>query len=220
MTLFNFIGKILLLNILVRLNGDFLEHYFTNNEDLKSEIRTIPYSYQNHEFLFMSDNGVFSKNKLDFGSRLLIETFLKEEKRTNLEILDVGCGYGLIGITVSCILDSFVTMCDVNKRALHLATQNIEKNKIKGETILLDGYENITKKYDVIITNPPIRAGKDVVRKILMDAKNYLKENGSLWFVIRKDQGAKSMKAELSNIAECEIIEKSKGFYIMRAKFS
>ncbi|MCI8575313.1 MAG: class I SAM-dependent methyltransferase [Bacilli bacterium] len=197
-----------------------MEHYFTNNENLQSEIRTLAYHYKDEEFLFLSDNGIFSKDKLDFGSRLLIETFLENEKRTNLDLLDVGCGYGFIGITVSKILDSFVTMCDINKRALHLANRNIEKNKIRGETILSNIYENITKKYDVILTNPPIRAGKVVVSKILMDAKNHLKPKGTLWFVIRKDQGAKSMLALVSKIAKCEIIEKSKGFYIMRAEFS
>lgn len=204
----------------MRLNGDFLEHYFTNNENLKSEIRTLSYSYRNHEFLFSSDNGVFSKDKLDFGSKLLIDTFLKNESRKKLDILDVGCGYGFIGITVSYFLDSFVTMCDVNKRALHLANRNIEKNKIRGETIESNIYENITKKYDVILTNPPIRAGKEVVSKILLEAKNHLKQEGTLWFVIRKDQGAKSMLSLLREKAKCEIIEKSKGFYIMKAEFS
>lgn len=202
------------------MNGDFLEHYFTNNENLKSEIRTLSYSYRNHEFLFSSDNGVFSKDKLDFGSKLLIDTFLKNESRKKLDILDVGCGYGFIGITVSYFLDSFVTMCDVNKRALHLANRNIEKNKIRGETIESNIYENITKKYDVILTNPPIRAGKEVVSKILLEAKNHLKQEGTLWFVIRKDQGAKSMLSLLREKAKCEIIEKSKGFYIMKAEFS
>ncbi len=220
MTSHFFFDKILILNILSGLNGDFLEHYFTNNENLKSEIRNITYSFNNHEFLFVSDNGVFSKDKLDFGSRLLIETFLKHEKRRNLEILDVGCGYGFIGIVVGYFLDSYVTMCDVNKRALHLTNRNIEKNKIRGETIESNVYDSITKKYDVILTNPPIRAGKSVVVKILTEAKNHLKENGKLWFVIRKDQGAKSIVSLLSEIAQCEIIEKSKGFYIIRAEFS
>lgn len=204
----------------MRLNGDFLEHYFTNNENLKSEIRTLSYHFQEHEFQFLSDNGIFSKDKLDFGSKLLIETFIKEEENTQLDLLDMGCGYGLIGITTAKILDSYVTMCDVNKRALHLANRNMEKNKIRGETILSDTYKKITKKYDRILTNPPIRAGKSVVSKILLEAKNHLKENGSLWFVIRKDQGAKSMMALLSKIAKCEIKEKSKGFYVMKAEFS
>lgn len=202
------------------MNGDFLEHYFTNNADLKSEIRTISYHYQSKSFEFFSDNGVFSKDKIDYGSRLLVETILKQEKRNNLSILDIGCGYGFMGIVVASILNSEVTMCDVNKRALHLAERNMSKNKIRGTTILSNAYENIIDQYDIIITNPPIRAGKEVVLDIVINAKNHLKEKGSLWFVVRKDQGAKSIIKEVLKYGTCEIVEKSKGFYIMRAEFS
>lgn len=213
-------GNILNTNILLRLNGDFLEHYFTNNEDLKSEIRTISYTYQNHEFIFLSDNGVFSKDKVDFGSRLLLETFLKNEKRKKIDILDVGCGYGFLGIVASFFLESSTTMCDINARAVHLAKRNIEKNKVNAIAKLSNIYENITDEFDVILTNPPIRAGKDTVLKILLDAKKYLKEKGHLWFVIRKDQGAKSILKEVEKSAKCEIIEKSKGFYVISSEFS
>lgn len=202
-----------------RLNGDFLEHYFTNNTDLKSEIRTIVYEYQSIRFEFLSDHGVFSKNKIDYGSRLLVETLLKYETRKNLNILDVGCGYGFIGIVVGKILDSTVLMCDINKRALHLTNRNIEKNKIRGSSIISNGYENITKKYDLIITNPPIRAGKKVVLNIVIEARNYLNQNGKLWFVMRKDQGAKSIIKEVEKYGICKIIEKSKGFYIIMVEF-
>lgn len=200
--------------------GDFLEHYFTNNENLKSEIRKLHYTYQNQNFSFFSDNGVFAKDKIDYGSRFLIETFLEEEKQKNLQILDVGCGYGFMGIVAAKILDSKITMCDINKRAIHLAQRNIIENKIRGETILSNIYENIKEKYDVIITNPPIRAGKSVVLNILINSKIHLKEKGTLWFVIRKDQGAKTFQKELQKISDCQIIKKSKGFYIMRAEFS
>lgn len=202
-----------------RLNGDFLEHYFTNNTDLKSEIRTIVYEYQSIRFEFLSDHGVFSKNKIDYGSRLLVETLLKYETRKNLNILDVGCGYGFIGIVVGKILDSTVLMCDINKRALHLTNRNIEKNKIRGSSIISNGYENITKKYDLIITNPPIRAGKKVVLNIVIEARNHLNQNGKLWFVMRKDQGAKSIIKEVEKYGFCKIIEKSKGFYIIMVEF-
>ena len=191
--------------------------YF-ENVDLPSKMVRHDAFVLGKKFVFYTDNGVFSKDGLDFGSRLLLESIPLEE--VGAKVLDMGCGYGLIGITTAKILESYVTMCDVNKRALHLANRNMEKNKIRGETILSDTYEKITKKYDRILTNPPIRAGKSVVSKILLEAKNHLKENGSLWFVIRKDQGAKSMMALLSKIAKCEIKEKSKGFYVMKAEFS
>ena len=94
------------------MNGDFLEHYFTNNIDLKSDIRTISYTNQSDSFEFLSDNGVFSKNKIDYGSKLLIETILKNESRKKLTILDVGCGYGFLGIVLAKKLDSEVVMGD------------------------------------------------------------------------------------------------------------
>ncbi len=202
------------------MNGDFLEHYFTNNLELKSEMRVISYEEQSDCFAFLSDNGVFSKSKIDYGSRLLIKTILNTETRNNLTILDVGCGYGFLGVVLAKKLDSEVVMCDVNKRALHLAEQNRLKNKIRGKTILSNSYEKIEGRFDLIITNPPIRAGKEVVLNILTNAKEHLKEEGSLWFVIRKDQGAKSIIKKVLEYGECEILEKSKGFYIVRAKFS
>lgn len=183
-------------------------------------MRTIFYQYQSQNFEFLSDNGVFSKDRIDYGSRLLIDTILKEEKRTNLKILDVGCGYGFLGIVLGSILDSRVSFCDVNKRALHLTDLNIEKNKIRGTSILSDGYENITDTYDLIVTNPPIRAGKETVLKILVRAKEHLTEQGILWFVIRKDQGAKSIQKIVEKDGICEIVEKRKGFFIFKAKFS
>jgi 16S rRNA (guanine1207-N2)-methyltransferase len=195
-----------------------LEHYFTNNQNLKSELRTIIYKYQDESLVFYSDNGVFSKDKLDFGSSLLLETYFEKNKKKNLRLLDVGCGYGFLGISIAKILGYQVTMCDVNKRALHLASKNLLENNVEAEVIESNVYENITGNYDVIITNPPIRAGKEIVYQILDEAKDHLTDAGELWFVIRKDQGAKSTLKHLENNYLCEIIAKSKGFYIIKAK--
>ena len=207
------------MNILIVLkrNGDFLEHYFTNNPNLKSELRKINYRYQNYDFIFISDNGVFSKDKIDYGSRLLIETLLKT-KPNYQNLLDVGCGYGLLGIVLSKVLNIHATLCDINKRAIHLAEKNIITNQVDAQTILSNIYENINDKYDLIVTNPPIRAGKEVVYNILQNAKEHLNKDGELWFVIRKDQGVKSAIKHISENYICEIIEKSKGFYIVKAK--
>ena len=199
-----------------------MEHYFTNNDNLKSDIRTIYYQYQEYNFSFLSDNGVFSKNKIDFGSKLLVESFLKYHTNDKeSDILDVGGGYGFIGITLAKATNSRVDIIDVNKRAVHLCERNIKLNEIDNcWTFLSNCYENIDKKYDYIITNPPIRAGKEVVLKILSEAKNHLKTNGELWFVINKDQGANSTKKALENWYNIEIVEKSKGFLVFRAKIS
>lgn len=195
-----------------------MEHYFTNNEALKSELRTITYKYKEHVFHFNSDNGVFSKDKIDYGSRLLVETFLEVNEEKVERLLDVGCGYGFMGIVISKILNCSATLIDVNKRAVHLTKMNIKENNVNAESFVSDVYENVTKKYDLIVTNPPIRAGKEIVLKILNDAKKYLSDTGTLWFVIRKKQGAKSTIKELENSYITNINKKDKGFYIINAK--
>jgi len=197
--------------------GDSLEQYFTNNPNLKSELRTIIYKYHDYELVFYSDNGVFSKNKLDFGSTLLLNT-IYDNIDDNLDILDVGCGYGFLGISLAKIKKAHITMCDVNKRALHLSLKNCQKNNVQAKVLESNMYENVTNIYDVIITNPPIRAGKEVVYGILDGARDYLKEDGELWMVIRKDQGAKSTMKHLEENYKCTIVAKSKGFYIIKAK--
>ncbi len=197
--------------------GDSLEHYFTNNSNLKSELRTILYEKKGFVFTFFSDLGVFSKNHLDYGSRLLIDNIIENENKIT-NILDVGCGYGLLGIVLGKIYNCPVTMSDVNKRCIHLSNMNIEKNKIMGQALLSDCYSNITGTYDLIVTNPPIKAGKKIVFNILDEAYKYLNKNGHLWFVMRKDHGAKSMLKLIENRYTCEIICKSKGFYVIKAK--
>ncbi len=194
-----------------------MAHYFTNENNLKSEIRTIRYTNGDFSLVFNSDNGVFSKDHLDFGSKLLIETMIKNIDK-NKSILDVGCGYGFIGISLAKILNSKVVMVDINKRAVHLTNMNIKENKVNAQAFESNIYENVKEKFDVIVSNPPIRAGKNIVLEILERAHEFLNINGELWFVIRKDQGAKSIAKELEKIYKIEIMEKSKGFYIFRAK--
>ena len=197
-----------------------MEQYFTNNPNLKSELRTIIYKYKGLTISFFSDNGVFSKDKLDFGSTLLLETVFEKVNKENLNILDVGCGYGFMGISLAKIMNAQVTMCDVNKRALHLAEKNASENGVANSVQVLESniYQNITDIYDLIITNPPIRAGKEVVYGILDGARDRLKAKGELWFVIRKDQGAKSTIKHMEENYDVEVVTKSKGFYIIRAK--
>lgn len=205
--------------VLIKEDGDSLEQYFTNNPNLKSELRNIVYKYQGLTMSFFSDNGVFSKDKLDFGSTLLLETVFEKVNKENLNILDVGCGYGFMGISLAKIMKAQVTMCDVNKRALHLAEKNASENGVIDSVKVLESniYQNITDIYDLIITNPPIRAGKDVVYGILDGARDRLKAKGELWFVIRKDQGAKSTIKHVEENYDVEVVTKSKGFYIVKA---
>ena len=193
-------------------------HYFTNNENLKIEIRTIDYNYLDQHLSFLSDNGVFSKNKIDYGSKLLVETFLKQSNEAIENILDIGCGYGFIGVSLAKILNVKVEMVDINKRAIHLCSKNIKNNNVNAICYESNGIDNVNNKFDIIISNPPIRVGKSILLNILRTAKSKMKSNGCLWFVIRKDQGAKSIMKNLEDIYECEVIEKDKGFFIIKAK--
>lgn len=197
-----------------------MSHYFENDKNLKSEIRELSYKYNSSFFIFYSDNGVFSKNNIDYGSKLLIETYLKENDINKKRVLDVGCGYGFLGIMVSRVTDSYVEMIDINKRAVHLTNMNIKRYKdFKGKTYVSNVYENVEGKYDIIITNPPIRIGKEKLLEILIGAFDHLEDNGLLYYVIRKDQGALSIKKILEeNSINVEIINRDKGYFIYRAK--
>lgn len=194
-----------------------LNQYFTNNNELKSEERVIKYSYGSTCFEFISDNGVFSKNKIDFGSITLIETYLKN-KRVIHNFLDVGCGYGFLSIVLAKMQNVSGKGVDVNLRAIHLAEQNAKLNQVSVSFKESNIYENVDDKYDLIITNPPIRAGKKVVLDIFLKAKNFLKDDGEIWGVIRKDQGAKSIIKVLLDTYQVDVLEKNKGFYVFCCK--
>ncbi len=191
--------------------------YFTN-EKLPSEVKKTEAFLLGNKFYFYTDNGVFSKDGLDFGSRFLLESIQLEE--IGGKILDMGCGYGVFGIILSKITGCHVDMVDVNLRALHLAKRNCDLNKVDNINVFESNcYENINDKYNVIITNPPIRAGKKIVYEIVMGAREYLEEGGCLFLVIRKEQGAKSLIRDLEDIYEVDILNKKSGFFAIKCKY-
>ena len=147
-----------------------------------------------------------------------MEQVIKEDLGTH--ILDVGCGYGPIGIVLAKMKDIYVDMIDVNRRALHLAERTAKENVVDTVHIFeSDIYQNIKGKYSAIITNPPIRAGKKVVYEILLRAKEFLDPEGKLFLVIRKEQGAKSLISDLEKCYHVEILERKKGFFIIKCTF-
>lgn len=192
-----------------------MDHYYSKEPTSKSEERIIEYELNGYKFKFISDNGVFSKNHIDFASEFLIKTIFDEVKGN---ILDVGCGYGVIGIILSKNNNaSSITMLDVNHRALELAKKNINLNKVEAKIIESDGFENIKEEYDTIVTNPPIRAGKIVIYQIYKDAYDHLKKEGILYLVINKKHGAPSTIKELNSIfGNCEIVDKKAGFHVLK----
>lgn len=191
-------------------------HYFVNDDNLKSEIREFKINFLNQDFVFKTDNGVFSKGELDYGTYLLLITVLNLDIKG--KVLDLGCGYGAIGVVISKLKNTKVTMVDVNKRAVHLSKMNVSDNKCDCLVINSDGYLNVSDKFDYIITNPPIRVGKTKLYELMIDSKNYLNENGVIYLVIRKEQGAKSFIKDMSEYYNVNVLEKSKGFYIISLK--
>ncbi|MGP7819264.1 class I SAM-dependent methyltransferase [Niallia sp. 01092] len=196
------------------------EHYYSRTQNVSSDPNYWDYMLKGNKFRFKTDNGVFSKKEVDFGSKLLIETY--EYSTVAGDILDVGCGYGPIGLSIAKNAENkMVHMVDVNVRAIQLATENASANHIKNVKI----YESDrllqveSKMFASILTNPPIRAGKKVVHDIFEQSYEHLVDGGDLWVVIQKKQGAPSAIAKLEQLFhDVEIVEKKKGYFIIRAK--
>ncbi|MEB8151233.1 class I SAM-dependent methyltransferase [Staphylococcus xylosus] len=199
-----------------------MSHYYDENPEVESKEALFTYSYDNHDLELVTDAGVFSKGKIDFGSDLLVKTFLKTyPPGPTKNIIDVGCGYGPIGLMIAKVSPHHeVTMVDVNQRALNLSRKNKKRNRIENiEVKESDGLSQVEDNtYDFVLTNPPIRAGKEVVHRILEDAYVKLKLDGELFVVIQKKQGMPSAKKKMQDTFDnVEVLEKSKGYYILRS---
>ena len=196
-----------------------MSHYFENDETLESSPRNVTYVINDVNFSLVSDSGVFSKNKLDKGSELLIETLLPLDLGKNL--LDLGCGIGPIGLTLAYFNPGLnVTCSDVNMRALSLCKRNASALKLGQRVTVLhsDIYIEIEGKFDSIVSNPPIRAGKKVTYEIYKGALFHLIDGGSLYVVIRKQQGALSVKTYLEELfGNVAVLARDKGYYILKA---
>ena len=191
-----------------------MSQYFDNDNNVKHNKKIIEFYFNDKKYNVYSDNGVFSKDKFDYGTRLLLDSI--DISKLSGNVLDLGCGIGVVGIILGTINKNInIDMIDINDRALSLVRDNLTSNKVKANVFVSDVYSNVNKKYDYIITNPPIRAGKEVVRKFLLGGYNYLNDNGILYFVMRKDHGVKSMIKELENKYNVTIINKDKGFFVI-----
>lgn len=195
-------------------------HYYTNKPSVESNRQKWNFDLKGYTFSFTTDSGVFSKKEVDFGSKVLIEAF--EEPKVDGRFLDVGCGYGPIGLSLAkSFSDRMVDMIDVNERAVELAKENAANNKVENVSIFVsDIYEKVTATdYAAILSNPPIRAGKKVVHEILEKAWTHLAPNGELWVVIQKKQGAPSAIEKLESLfEEVEVVTKKKGYSIIKSK--
>lgn len=193
--------------------------YYSTHPDVESAPITWEYTLLGHNFVFTSDNGVFSKHRVDYGSRVLLDNF-DFTAVPDGKFLDMGTGYGPIGLALAKLQPNrTVDMVDVNEIALALAKQNAAANQISNVQIFASNvYFNIKDSYAAIVTNPPVRAGKKVVDAMISGALAHLKPAGTLTVVLQKKQGAPSAKKLMTNLfGNCEIVKRDKGYYILRS---
>ena len=193
-----------------------MEHYYSEQPNTPSEPTAIKLYYEKKAYPFITDHGVFSKARLDFGTDLLLKTTMDSLEG---EVLDLGCGYGPVGVLVYLHKKIICDMVDVNERALDLARKNLKLNGAKGNVFSSDGFAKIEKNYDAILLNPPIRRGKEVIYRLFKEAKAHLAPGGRLLIVIQKKQGMKSAKEKLESLfVEVNTLDKKAGYYILEGK--
>ncbi|MDS2837572.1 class I SAM-dependent methyltransferase [Streptococcus pneumoniae] len=189
--------------------------YYAENPDAAHDIHELRVDLLGEKMTFLTDAGVFSKKIVDFGSQLLLKCLEVNQGET---VLDVGCGYGPLGLSLAKAYGVQATMVDINTRALDLARRNAEKNNAKATIFQSNIYARVQGRFDHVISNPPIRAGKQVVHEIIEKSKDFLEIGGDLTIVIQKKQGAPSAKSKMEDVfGNCEILKKDKGYYILRS---
>ena len=201
-----------------------MAHYFEENPTTQSDQRTITLRVHGIDFVFTSDADVFSKKQVDFGTRLLLETAIGDLFTRCIRkgrLLDLGCGYGVIGVTMKRVFPAMdVVMADINQRALALTAENAKTNHCPYVSIVSsDGWSQLTDSFDIVMTNPPVRAGKKTVFAFYDGAFEHLGPGGQIYVVLQKKQGAPSSLAHLESLfGNCEIMEKDAGYWIMRSQ--
>ena len=189
--------------------------YYEKNPTADHDIHELRVRLLDTPMTFLTDAGVFSKRMVDYGSQVLLNTLDLESDKT---LLDVGCGYGPLGLTLGKVFGVQATLIDINSRALDLARANAEKNQVNARIFQSNVYEDVEGNFDYIVSNPPIRAGKSVVHEIIKGAFCHLEDQGSLTIVIQKKQGAPSAKAKMEEVfGNCQILKKDKGYYILES---
>jgi len=195
-------------------NISIMDHYFSERQKTHHEILKIEEYIKGIKFEFLTDRGVFSRKNIDKGSKLLAKSVEAEKSDT---VLDIGCGYGIIGIVISKFVRK-VYMIDINRRAVYLARRNTVLNKCSNVSVMKkDFFEFEIKDFDVITTNPPFRMGKEFVFRMIEKVPDLLKEEGRFYMVVRTKQGAKSYKEKIEEVfGNCETVDRESGYRVLK----
>jgi len=199
-----------------------MQHYFIDKTHSESDYFKYKVNFNNKTFTFNSCDSVFSKNELDYGSLTLIKSIIKTFEDDSYAILDMCCGIGSIGLILA---DNFKNatfdMCDIKKTAVELTLKNKEENNITNinEVFVSNMFDNVKNKYDIVVSNPPIKTGKKLLFQFAEDSIKHLKDEGFLVLVIKKNLGEESLRKKLIEIyGNCEVIKRDKGYYILLSK--
>ena len=190
------------------------DHYFTASPESSHRYAETAYVYRGESLRFLTDAGVFSRGEVDFGTNALLNAL---PENLSGRVLDLGCGWGAVGVSVGKKYPVCqIVMSDVNERALDLAGKNAAANGVRAETVLSDGLDRVNGPFDFILTNPPIRAGKQVIYRLFAESAGKLTENGALYIVIRKQQGAESAVRYLKTLfGAVDTVDRSGGFHVI-----
>lgn len=193
-----------------------MSHYYKADPNLEDHPVELRFDINGKDFTLQSNSGVFSKDKLDTGTKILLETVLKESAPEK-SVLDLGCGTGAVGVVMGTFWNSDITGIDTNEKAAGLAEFNYRKNGVNGKVLVQDGLGNLDEKFDCILLNPPIRTGKETIYRLFSEAMDHLKESGALWIVIRKQHGAASAVSYLEDQGyQVTRKNRDKGFWVLR----
>lgn len=195
-------------------------HYFIDKEHNKDDFFIFEDSFNDLKLKFKSCDNVFSKNEIDYGTKVLLNAIIKKYILDEKNCLDLGCGLGVVSIVLSKYFNANFVLSDITEIATKLSKENLKLNNCKNYKIIKSNlFYNIDEKFDYIITNPPIRAGKQLLLKLIDDSNNYLNKNGKLVLVIRKSHGEESIKKYMeTKFNNVEILKRDKGFYVLKGE--
>ena len=196
-----------------------MQHYFIDKQHKEEDFFEFNDNVLNLDLCFRSCDSIFSKNKIDDGTRSLLNA-IYEKCQLSGKGLDLGCGLGVISIALIKKFNVTFDMVDINNTAVKLSKENLMKNNVQksAQVFYSDGFSDVKDVYDFVVTNPPIKTGKKLLFELMQGAYEHLKDKGQLLLVIRKDHGMESLKKHITSIfGNCEIIDRNKGFYVLRA---
>jgi len=191
-----------------------MDHYFSEKQKSEHEILKITENIRGIEFSFLTDRGVFSRKKVDKGSKLLAKSIEAKKEDT---LLDIGCGYGVVGIVLSKFVKN-VYMIDINRRAVTLTKKNVVLNGCTNVSVLKkDFFKLEIRGFDIIATNPPFRMGKEYVFRIIEKVPEFLKDEGRFYMVVRTKQGSKNYEEKIAEIfGESETVDRESGYRVLK----